>query len=386
MKKTLLSLALVAASSGALANEIFHGRLSGMAGAGYVTGNYSDGVILNPSLAASYGKDDDFAWTGGAGALGADQDDLLDGLDDLVEFTDYLSANADNLSEADANELIRLMENVDDKNVGVIVGGNVVIAIPNSFLSLALVTKVSGSLGIYADIDEDDYDQIDAATTSPETFDPESLQSSVIGEGVMVTEIGIALAKNISSNEERQILVGITPKKVYVDTIVYTATVANYDEDDFDADDYTIEDDITSMDAGITVISGGLRYGLSISNLNSQKFRTIDDGTFELATRTTAAIGWSKDWLKAEAAMDLNSVPAFGLGGETQMFRAGVEVSPLSWLQLRAGIQRDLEDTVPDAYSLGLGLSPFDVVNIDLVGFSGANEATGAALQFGLRF
>ena len=385
MKKTLLSLALIAASSGAVANEIYHGRLSGMAGAGYVTGNYSDGVVLNPSLAASYGEKDDFAWTGGVGALGADQDDFIDSMDELVDFTDYLNeANVEDLDESDAEELKRLMANVDEKSVGVTAGGNVVIAVPNSFISLALVSKASVSLGIYADIDEDDYDLIDNSVSEP--FDPEDLQSSVIGEGVMVSEIGVALAKNISSNEDRQILVGITPKKVYVETIVYTATVANYDEDDFDAEDYTVDDDITSLDAGVTVISGGLRYGLSMSNINSQKFRTIDDDTYELATRTTAAIGWSKDWLKAEAAIDLDAVPSFGLGGETQMFRAGVEVSPWSWLQLRAGIQQDLEDTIPDAYSVGLGLSPFNVINLDLVGFSGSDEAEGIAMQLGLRF
>jgi len=62
MKKTLLSLALIAASSSALATETYNGRLSGMAGAGYVTGGYSDGVLLNPSLIASYGEKDDLPW------------------------------------------------------------------------------------------------------------------------------------------------------------------------------------------------------------------------------------------------------------------------------------------------------------------------------------
>lgn len=386
MKKTLLSLALVAASSSVVANETYNGRLSGMAGAGYVTGGYSDGVLLNPSLAASFKKDDDFALVVNGGALGADKDDLIDGLDDLVDFTDYLdSVNTEDLTADDATELKRLMANVDEKSVGGTASASLVVAIPNTFISVALVAKASASVGIFADIDESDYDLIDGAVEDQIPFDPADLQSSVLGQGVIVEETGIALAKNISSSEDRQILIGITPKRVEVETFIYEATVSNYDEDDFDADDYSVTDSASTVDAGVTVISGSLRYGLTISNVSSQKFRTISDDTYELATRTTAAIGYTKDWLKAEASIDLDATPMFGLG-ESQIFRAGVEMSPLSWLQLRAGIQRDMEDTLPDAYSVGLGLSPFDVINIDVAAYSGSDEAVGAAVQFGLRF
>lgn len=384
MKKTLLSLALIAISSSALATEHYSGRLSGMAGAGYVTGGYSDGVLLNPSLAATYKKDDNFAFATNGGGLGSDQENLVDGLDDLADFIDYLDSASSDLNESDAEELQRLMAEVDEKIAHATASGSLVVAIPNSFISLALVAKVSGAASAFTDIDESDYELIDDSIDNP--FDPNDLQSSVLGHGVIIEETGIALAKNISSNEDRQILIGITPKRVEVETFIYEATVANFDEDDFDADDYSVTDSASSFDTGITVISGSLRYGLSISNVSSQTFKTITDETFELATRTTAAIGYSNESLKAEAAIDLDAVPTFGLGGDSQMFRAGIEFSALSWLQLRAGIQRDLEDTMPDTYTVGLGFSPFDVVNLDLAAFSGSDEAVGAALQLGLRF
>lgn len=386
MKKTLLSLAILAASSSVVATETYNGRLSGMAGAGYVTGGYSDGVLLNPSLAASYGEKDDFALVTNGGAFGADKDDLIDGLDDLVDFTDYLSdVDTQDLTAADAEELKRLMAQVDEKSVGVTASGSMVIAIPNSFISLAVIAKATASVGIYADIDEDDYTLIDGAVEL-RPFDPEELQSSILGRGVIVTEVGVALAKNVSANEQRQILVGITPKRVEAETFIYEATVANYDEDDFDADDYSVTESATTADIGVTVIEGNLRYGLTMSNISSQKFKTVGNETYELATRTTAAVGYTKNWLKAEASLDLDATPMFGLGGDVQMLRAGVEVSPLSWLQLRAGFQRDLEDTLPDAYSVGLGISPFDVINLDIAAYSGSDEAIGAAIQFGLRF
>lgn len=383
MKKTLISLALIAASSNSLALENYNGRLSGMAGAGYVTGGYSDGVLLNPSLSATFKKDDDFALVINGGAYGADEDNLIDGLEDLADFTDYLN-NTTDLDESDADELKRLMANVDNKTLQGTGSASVVVAIPNTLISITLIAKASGSAGITPNIDENDYALIDGSVDG--AFDPEDLQSSVLGRGVIVEETGIALAKDISSSKDQQILLGITPKRVEVETFIYEATVANYDEDDFDADDYSVTDSASSLDAGITFIRGELRYGLSVSNITSQTFKTITDEKFELATRTTAAIGYVTEKIKAEAALDLEATPIFGLEGDSQIFRAGIEVSPLSWLQLRAGIQRDLEKTLPNAYSVGIGISPFDVINIDIAGYSGSNDAAGAALQLGLRF
>lgn len=48
MKKTLLSMALMAASGAAVAGDYYNGRLTGMSGAGYATGGYADGVVYNP--------------------------------------------------------------------------------------------------------------------------------------------------------------------------------------------------------------------------------------------------------------------------------------------------------------------------------------------------
>lgn len=384
MKKTLLSLALIAASSGALATETYNGRLSGMAGAGYVTGGYSDGVLLNPSLIASYGEKDDFALVINGGAFGADEDDLIDGLDDLVDKIDQLE-NTTNLSEQDADELIALLENVDEKSLGVNLGGSVVVAIPNSFLSAAVIARTGGNVNVLTDVSDEDYETIEAAKGGD--FDPEAeLTSSVLARGVLVTEVGIALARNFATNDNYQLLIGVTPKRVEVETIVYETTVSEYDEDDLDADDYTVTGESTGLDAGVTYIRGGLRAGLSISNLKSEKFKSIaDDETYELARRTTAALGYTGSWYKAEASLDLSPAEGFGQG-ETKMFRAGVEVSPFSWLQLRGGIQRDMEDTIPDAYTVGLGLSPFGVINLDVAAFSGSDDAVGGAVQLGLRF
>ncbi len=386
MKKTLISLALITCASQSIASEIYNGRISAMGGAGYVTAKYSDGLLYNPSLAADYGKDDDFALAFNMGVLIDDSDELVDGMNNLVDYTDYLRGIQDyqDLSQTNIDELKRLMGKVDGDTAQVSFGGSLVAAIPNSLVSMALVAKVSGQVALTPNIDANDYNLINNSLNTP--FSPDDLQSSTTGTGVAIGEFGIALAKEFTLSESAKLLVGITPKRQEVKTIVYEAQVATYNEDNIDGDQYTVTTNTTNFDAGLTYITGDLRYGLSINNFSDKTFKTIDGESVDVKRRMTAAIGYSKDWIKTELAMDLNATPAFGLNGDTKLLHAGLELAPISWLQLRAGLQRDMENTLPDTYSFGLGLSPFDVVNIDLAYLTGDKNTEGAAIQLGLRF
>lgn len=386
MKKTLLSLALIAATSGAVASENFNGRLTGMSGAGLVTAGYADGVLANPSMGAAFGEKDDVALVINAGGVGSDKDELIDAMDELVDYVDYLDSitNVEDLNQDMADTLIDRIRAVEDKGVNVNAGASVVLAIPNEVLSLAFIAKARAQLGVVTLIDQDDYALIENAVNSP--FDTEDLNSSVLGKGALIREYGLALSKRFGTADGEQWLVGVTPKRVTVETIVYNATVSEYDEDDFDAENYTLENSATSFDAGITYISGNLRYGLVVKDAISHDFAAIDGDTLSIKPLSTTAIGYSNGWLKAEAALDLNAVPAFGLAGDVQILRAGLEVSPLSWLQLRLGLQQDLENTLEDTYSAGIGLSPFDTINLDVAAVTGQDNTVGGAVQLGLRF
>lgn len=386
MKKTLLSMALIAAATGTAASENFNGRLTGMSGAGLVTSGYADGVLANPSMGAAFGEKDDFALVINAGGVGTDKDDLIDAMDELVDYVDFLDgiSNVQDLDRGMADTLIDRIRAVENKRVDVNAGASVVIAIPNDVLSLAVIAKARAQLGAITLIDQNDYALIENAIDSP--FDTEDLNSAVLGKGALIREYGVSLSKSFGNADGERWLVGVTPKRVTVETIVYNATVAEYDEDDFDADDYTLENSATSFDAGITYINGNLRYGLVVKDAISNDFAAIDGDVLSLKPLTTTAIGYSSGWLKAEAALDLNAVPAFGFAGDVQMLRAGLEISPLSWLQFRVGIQQDLENTLEDTYSAGIGLSPFDVINLDIAAVTGQDNTVGGAIQLGFRF
>ncbi|MGB3608907.1 MAG: conjugal transfer protein TraF [Cellvibrio sp.] len=386
MKKTLLSMALIAVTTGAAASENFNGRLTGMSGAGLVTAGYADGVLANPSMGAAFGEKDDFALVINLGGVASDKDELIDAMDELVDYVDFLDSitSVQDLDQNMADTLIQRIEDVADKRVDVNAGASVVLAIPNDVLSVALIAKARAQVGAITHIDENDYTLIENSVNSP--FDTADLNSSVMAKGALIREYGISLSKSFGNADGERWLVGVTPKRVTVETIVYNATVAEYDEDDFDADDYTLENSATSFDAGITYINGNLRYGLVVKDAISNDFAAIDGDTLSLKPLTTTAVGYTNSWLKAEAALDLNAVPLFGFDGDVQMLRAGLEVSPFSWLQLRVGIQQDLENTLEDTYSAGIGLSPFDAINLDIAAVTGQDNTVGGAVQIGFRF
>ncbi len=349
MKKQLMGLAILAASGSSLATEVYSGRLSGMAGAGYATGHYSDGVLLNPSLLASYGEKDDFAVVLNLGALGIEKNDMKDNIDDLTDLIDEINATSDDLSQSQATRLMALLHSIDGSYIRGTPGASLTIALPNKLLSAALVYKATGSANLITHIDDSDFPLIEGNIN--QWFDPENLSSTLAAHAVLVQEVGISLARNISPSDDYQLLLGITPKHVEVDTFIYRPTVEDYNEDDLDEDDYIVTGKTNNLiDAGITLINGPLRYALSVNNINSHSFKTIEPGVnYTLDTKATFALGYTGSRYKAEVALDLNKVGVFGIG-DSQMLRAGVEVSAARWLQLRLGVQTDLEDSLPKAY------------------------------------
>lgn len=386
MKKTLLSIALLTASSSAMADQVYNGRLTAMSGAGFVTGDYTDGVLLNPSLGASYGEQDDFALVLNAGALGSDEDELLDGLEEMVDFLDHLSSIKDtqDLDRDLADQAIAHLRGVDGKDANLAAGGSVVLALPGGAASLAFIAKSRIDASVATVVSENDYELIENSIGT--SFDPVSLDSGVFTRGAMVTELGVAISKNLPSHDGTQLLVGMTPKHVTVETFIYSTHVDEFDEDDFDAEEYSRESTETNLDAGITYISGNMRYGLVTKDVIEREFDTVTGDKMTTEALSTAAIGYKNGWISAEAAMDLNAVPSFATGTETRMFRAGIELDAWSWLQVRAGMQIDREDTLEDTYSVGVGISPFNTLNVDVSAISGKDGATGGAVQVGLRF
>lgn len=73
-----------------------------------------------------------------------------------------------------------------------------------------------------------------------------------------------------------------------------------------------------------------------------------------------------------------------GAQNDTQFVRFGLEGDLWGWAQLRADYEVDLQDTVDNTVTAGIGISPFDVLSIDIAGaYTGENQfGVSAALAF----
>lgn len=379
MKKLILATAVALVSTGIQAADFR--ATAGMSGAGYTTADYADGVALNPSLGAAYNpEDDDFSFLINGGALIFDKDDMVTKVDDLVDLIDEIDSSPV-LSIAQAQELKTQLQGIDEKSASINAGAGLSVAIPNKYLSAAFIYDAQLDIAVMPDIAQNDFDIIDDAIGG--IFDPSAeLQSSIQGLGAVKTELGVAFSKSFQLGEN-YLLLGVTPKKVEVETIIYDQTVADYDEDDFDSDEYTYKDSGMNFDLGATYIAGKLRYGLVAKNIKEETFKTIDpDIDLEISRQIISSVGYVGEKFTAELALDLSAAPLHHFAGDSRLLRVGLEYRPWGWLKLRGGLQQDMEDTIPNTYSFGLGLGR----SFSLSYITGDDSAEGFALGAGFRF
>lgn len=384
MKKLILSIFMLSLSLTAFANE-FHGSLSGMSNAAYATGNYSEGVILNPSLGAYYNPDkDNFSLLIGLGGTLSDKDNLIDQAEDISDIFDTIDY-AGLVTQQQASDLLSKLQKIDGDKAVLNAGANIVLSIPNDVVSFAIVANSRAAISIKPDVSDADLKYLSVYVNGDEpgeNFETDGFTSTVNGKGVLVTDVGISLSKSFKMNDGSYLLVGVTPKRTEVKSISYIANVSDYDEDDIDADEFTRTERASNMDIGMTYIRGKMHYAVVANNIKSHTFKTIDANEFiEIERKIVSSTGYVSGKLKTEFAIDLNSTASLNMAGESQMWRAGVEYSPWNLLRLRAGIQQDMKNTVSDSYSVGLGLGAFNVSYI-----TGSEETEGFAISGGIRF
>ncbi|MDZ4262553.1 MAG: conjugal transfer protein TraF, partial [Pseudomonadota bacterium] len=353
-------------------------------GAAYSTGNYSEGVLLNPSLGASYNPEkDDFALLFGAGAVASDENDLVDHADELADLFDEIE-NSEFLTTTQASELKNRLQDIDGDSAHIEVGANIALSIPTELVSMAFIVSTRGNIFLSPDVADSDLALIDdyvAQNLDPADLE-DDLDSTITATGAIVTDIGVSFSKAYQLEGGNNLLVGFKPKKVEVESIIYTENVSDFDEDDFDADDYTYKESSMNYDFGLTYLAGKMRYGFVANNLQNKNFKTINpDEVISIERQLISSVGYVNGGLKAELAFDLNAVPAPGMAGDTQMLRAGIEYTAWDWLRLRTGLARDQKDTMGDAYSFGIGVGALNFAYV-----TGSEGKEGFALSGGLRF
>lgn len=445
MKKTekITAVVLLLSSSAVISAPFnsFDPRSMAMGGAGVAVASPSTAPFFNPALLSTANEDDDFAVEVPViGVRAYDPDDfvesvedfqdnsaILDGDDNLVIESSIAAANvtiqnlpasaaaaADDLRDIanDARELSKGFTTVSDKVVGVEFGVGLVVAIPNKSLGAALSISgwgAGGGVAHYRDGESletlaDDMDAYaacldaglgcDVNTLSLEyvtvangevNFDTEEdILSTVDVRAIAVSEVAISLAHEFTLFEN-EISVGVTPKIRKIQIFDYTANVESFENDDFNASDYTEEYSDMNLDVGLAKQFGeSLQVGFVIKNIIPVTYESKIGNDIELKPQMRVGVAYQNSLITAAADLDITKNEPISFEHETQFASFGVELNALDWAQLRAGYRSNLADSAGNIASVGFGLSPLGI-HLD-VAVAASEDEVGVSGQFGFRF
>jgi hypothetical protein len=394
--------------TGASLASSYVARNGAMGGVGVASSNYDAASTANPALLTEFRPEDDLALIIPAiGAVASDEANVLDSLDAISDSIDLLETQIDNLDPGAINTgqaIISELQKIDEVPAGAQITALISVSNPGKNLgwAIGLQTYIEGAA--LANYENADAALIAAAILTNDSSLLDNFQSSGIAVAGAVSELTFSLAHEFQVGGTR-VSVGVTPKFQSVDTVLYEASAADFNSDDFefDSDTYATDDSNLNLDLGASWwVTEKINFGLMLRDLISEEYATADlvgtSAVCNVDPEVTAGVAYNGKLITAALDIDLTKNASFSdimvngvavstkdtLFGKTQFVRAGVEFNAFNWAQLRAGYRTDIEGNRDDLFTLGVGLSPFDVFHIELTGAVGENDTYGGMVQ--LRF
>lgn len=364
MTKTSLAVALsLAAFSASSANIIADGRGNAMGNTGVTSADFLLAPFYNPALVAVHREEDDFGLLLPAiGVTAKDTDETITTIEDLQ---DAIDNNDDVLAE-------QYLKDLDGNSpVAVTAGAGAAVAFPINALSANLFTRGYAEI-IAAPV-------VDLSGTAEQNIDNSYVEMKAFG----YAELGLSLAKRFEI-AGHDVSFGITPK--YQELITY---YADPNVNDFELDDYDqseVKETAFNFDLGAVWMHENYRAGIAIKDVLAQEVKTFDgNDVYNLDMQVTLSAAYASEFFTATVDWDVTSQERFEkLDDDTQFLRFGLEGNAWGWAQLRAGYEIDLEDTLDNSITAGIGISPGDLVSLDIAAsYAGDNQAgVGANLAF----
>ncbi|EKO3488682.1 conjugal transfer protein TraF [Vibrio fluvialis] len=363
------------------ANGVADARGNAMGNTGVTTSDYLLAPFYNPALTAVYRDRDSVGLL--VPALGAnirDSDESLSTIDDLQSSIDqFEAAGAGGATQENINQLNGYLDDLtDDKPFAVSGGAGIAVALPMNAVSLNFFAR--GYAEILAD-------STIAANTGNTASDVETrYQNSYVNMLAFgYSEYGVAVAK-LFTLQGQQIAIGITPKIQELRTYKEVVTVKDFDLSDYDQS--KTSKNAFNLDIGAVWLIDNFRAGIAAKDLISQEIKTYDDqSSYTLDPQVTVSGGYVTDFLALAIDWDLTKQKRFkGVDDDTQFLRFGVEGNAWGWAQLRAGYEIDLESTLDNSITAGLGISPGDLVSVDLAANYAGNYQYGLSANLAFTF
>ncbi|MBY8259230.1 conjugal transfer protein TraF [Vibrio fluvialis] len=363
------------------ANGVADARGNAMGNTGVTTSDYLLAPFYNPALTAVYRDRDSVGLL--VPALGAnvrDSDESLSTIDDLQSSIDqFEAAGVGAATQENINQLNGYLDDLaDDKPFAVSGGAGIAVALPMNVVSLNFFAR--GYAEILAD-------STIAANTGNTASDVETrYQNSYVNMLAFgYSEYGVAVAK-LFTLQGQQIAIGITPKIQELRTYKEVVTVQDFDLSDYDQS--KTSKNAFNLDIGAVWLIDNFRAGIAAKDLISQEIKTYDDqSSYTLDPQVTVSGGYVTDFLALAVDWDLTKQKRFkGVDDDTQFLRFGVEGNAWGWVQLRAGYEIDLESTLDNSITAGLGISPGDLVSVDLAANYAGNYQYGLSANLAFTF
>ena len=403
MKKLTTTLSLISLALCSTAHsESFTAKHAGQ-GFTSITHDFTS-ALSNPALLNKFDDDDDFYLSLNLGLAAADEYEVLDIGEAIADQIEDLDEDIDNLINVPPEELpsyitglnqqidniVTDLTTVDEKPVNLRTGLNALIIIPNKYLSMGFFVNQYGRLGMSVDYTDSDESVLENAITTG-NLDINDLQSSATGLGYSVAEAGAMFGYEILKHKKYDVNLGAKIKYQRLDLFYNTVNVASFDDDDFDLtdDEFLTDSDGVNVDLGLHLAFGDQRQwhvAFVANNLTKQEVSLIDqDLTFQLDMSSSVGISYQNHWLTVSGEVDLTDRASFKQLQAPKYASVGAELDWGEHVQFRFGARSDLNDIEGNLYTVGFGLSPWDVVSFDIAAFKGDNDNLGAAIQLGIK-
>ncbi|WP_330983769.1 MULTISPECIES: conjugal transfer protein TraF [Enterobacterales] len=424
------AVSLFMANQAGAANTWSEARSDAMGGTGVASASYGSAVLINPALLAKSKPDDDVSVViPSVGGQITDKDNLRDQIDDISNDIDHYRSVLDNITPTDilinpgdtlnqfqsaAGDLAGQLEDLRGKTARANAGAGIAVSVPTSAVSLAFVTRAYAHARASSNIDQSDIDYLrniqnsdpfaasQAANALINGSDAltNNLNSTASGKAAIVSDYGIAIARKFDIGGV-PVSFGVTPKLQQTWLYNYTTSIDDYHSDDWKKSKYRNDDTGFNVDAGIAADFGeNWTVGLSGQNLMSRDIDTKDvritnnstgvttnyKDTYQIRPLVTAGVAWHTDLVTLSADGDLTETKGFKSEDNSQYVGVGAEVTPLSWLAVRAGYRADVKGNDSNVFTAGVGFAPLNTVHVDLMGLYGEDQTWGAGVQLGLTF
>ncbi|MFA0439516.1 conjugal transfer protein TraF [Vibrio sp. 10N.286.49.C2] len=363
--KTLTALTILSSSSVVASSLAIDARGDAMGGVGVVSASYLTAPFYNPALVAIYRRNDDAGMlVPSLGVSYNDEDQMLDKIDDVINSPSAASLDALNGTQAKVD-----------------FGGAVAFGIPNRYLAANIFGKAYVENVATPDIDQTGSSDADRAN-----------KSAVKTASVAITEVGISLAK-YQTLFGQHFSFGVSPKLQRVYT--YTSVSSLNDFQLNNIRENSQGETSLNVDAGALWFNGPFRAGISAKNMLSKNIKT-QSGTvnvggrdinygyeYQLSPLYTVGAGFVADYFQFSVDYDLNEEKKFTqFDDNVQMLRAGIEIDLVRQIQLRGGYMKNMARDSEGTLTAGIGLSPLNILEIDIAASYTSPQAMGASINF----